>query len=342
MNDYYVVEGKIEMIQGAKTPAQHAPAVEAAVSEKPTTVCVRTSFIRAVGQALKCNYRLGDLLVKSHLINEGQLLHALALQKTTKEPLGKILVREGMISTVQLYRKLAEQWCLRVSAAGVALMVETMTPAAAHAAEEAEPVRLASAFSPAAVKPMGAAVQNNHLFGSTEIKSTNIAAFTKWTSVMKRFETQMQASTQAPRIQMWKNALANMKGKSAREQIEAVNTYMNNVQYIEDKKNYGKSDQWATPAEFLANGGDCEDFAIAKFASLRALGFSSDKMRIAIVQDKIKRIAHALLIVYTDEGAVVLDNQNKRVEFAENVTRYKPVFSISSSSWWLHRDAAGA
>lgn len=334
------------MFEGAKTLPAVAPetgltAASPEASKKPT---IRHSFIRAVGQALRCNYRLGDLLVRGGLINEGQLLQALSVQKETREPLGTILVRKGAISSVQLYRKLAEQWCLRVSAAGVALMVETMTPAAAMADDTvSNPVRLAAAFSPAAVKPL-AAPAPNALFGSTEIKSTNISAFTKWTSVMKRFEDQMKTSAaSAPRVQMWKNSLNQLKGKSAREQIEGVNNYINSVRYVEDKDNYGKSDQWATPTEFLAKGGDCEDFAIAKFASLRALGFTSDQMRIAIVQDKIKRIAHAILIVYTDDGGtLVLDNQNKQVADASAVTRYKPVFSISSSNWWLHRVPAGA
>jgi predicted transglutaminase-like cysteine proteinase len=326
------------MIQGAQDQSATSPAVTEA--QHSQTDC--PSFMRSVGQCLRGKYRLGDLLVKSHLITPKQLEHALETQRDTQEQLGAVLVREGAISPVQLYRKLAEQWCLRMSAAGVALMVETMTPAAAHADDSLNNVRLAAAFSPAAIKPQ-AALPGNHLFGSTEIKSTNISAFTKWTSVMKRFEDQMKGSaTSQPRMVTWKSALQTLKGKSVREQIDGVNSYINGVRYIEDNGNYGKSDYWATPAEFLARGGDCEDFAIAKYASLRALGFKSDQMRIAIVQDKIKRVAHAVLIVYTKEGTLVLDNQDKRVEFADSITRYKPVFSINSNSWWLHRAAAGA
>jgi predicted transglutaminase-like cysteine proteinase len=158
---------------------------------------------------------------------------------------------------------------------------------------------------------------------------------------MARFEKQMNEKADTPKAQMWKAQLSSLKGKSQREQVAAVNDMMNKITYIEDKNNYGTSDKWATPLEFLARGGDCEDFAIAKFAFLRALGFSTDAMRIVIVQDKVKRIAHAILVVQTDEGRFVLDNQNKRLETAENVNRYKPVFSINSKSWWLHRGAAG-
>jgi predicted transglutaminase-like cysteine proteinase len=96
-------------------------------------------------------------------------------------------------------------------------------------------------------------------------------------------------------------------------------------------------DYWATPIEFLTRGGDCEDYAIAKYASLRALGFSADQLRVAIVQDKIKNVPHAILIIYSDAGNFVLDNQNKQVEPIEAVNRYQPIFSINSTSWWLHR-----
>lgn len=303
---------------------------------------VRSGFIRAVGHAVR-GYRLGDLLVASHLITAAQLEKALARQSDTREPLGKILVCQGAISTVQLYRKLAEQWCLKASAAGLALLVETTIPATAHAEDMGEQnIRLASAFSPAAIRPAGDAARPN-LFGSREIKSNNISAFTKWKDVISRFEGQMARGKDSDaRVQAWQSHLQQLKSGSTRAKIDGVNNYINATRYIEDSANYGKSDYWATPVEFLSKGGDCEDYAVAKYASLRALGFSTDQLRIAIVQDKIKNIPHALLIVYTEEGTFVLDNQSQRVESAENVTRYKPVFSINSQNWWLHRVTAGA
>ena len=61
-----------------------------------------------------------------------------------------------------------------------------------------------------------------------------------------------------------------------------------------------------------------------------------------IVQDKVKNIPHAILLVYTAEGVYVLDNQDKRTLQSEKVTRYQPIFSINSANWWLHRGPAGA
>ena len=104
-----------------------------------------------------------------------------------------------------------------------------------------------------------------------------------------------------------------------------------------DNRNWGKSDYWETPVEFMTRGGDCEDFAIAKYISLRELGVSEDRMRLAIVQDTQKNIPHAVLALYTDDGGVViLDQQIKTVFDAGHQGRYRPIFSINRSAWWLY------
>ena len=278
--------------------------------------------------------KLGDLLLNSRLITREQLRLALRAQRDSGQRLGKVLIEQGSISASQLYAKLAEQWVLKVSTAGMALMMQVLTPSAARADDGG--VRLASAFTPGiahAIQPE----TSPSLFGSSEVRSTDISAFTKWTAVMARFDQQMRTEGSSNVVENWKAHLQALKGKSAREQIEGVNSYMNSIRYIEDIENYRKSDYWATPIEFLAHGGDCEDFAIAKYASLRALGFSSEQMRIAIVQDKIKNVPHAILIVFDQGQVYVLDNQDKRVENAENVNRYKPIFAINSNNWWLYK-----
>lgn len=336
-------------------------------TEKNTTPEERPSFLRNIGHRLHST-RLGDLLTISGLITTEQLNNALTIQRQTREPLGKILVREGSLSALQLYRKLTEQWCLKASAAGLTMMMQVMSPSSARADEPAiSRVQLAVMASPmqasanaaaraatiapaaapsfatptAAVRPQlqrGA----GGLFGSTEVKSSDISAFTKWTTVMARFEQQMGSQSATPRVQSWKASIKRLSGLSDAQKVAGVNDYVNKTTYIEDKQNYSKSDYWATPIEFFARGGDCEDFAIAKYASLRALGFRADQMRIAIVQDKIKNIPHAILIVYTDEGTFVLDNQDKRTRTASDVNRYKPIFSINSGAWWLHKDGGNA
>jgi len=295
---------------------------------------MKTSFFRAVVRSLG-SYKLGDLLVISGKISRSQLESALSEQKKTGEQLGKIMIRQGSVSAAHLYRKLAEQWCLKASAAGITMIMQGVTPSFAQAETLSPKFKMASATMHSSSYQ---AVRHPGLFGAKEVRSDDISAFKKWTDVMQRFEDQMTSSAaRAPRVMLWKAEIQRLKDKSPREQVEGVNAFLNAVPYVEDTDNYSKTDYWATPVEFLSRGGDCEDYAIAKYASLRALGFSAQQLRIAIVQDEIKDIPHAILIVYSDEGNFVLDNQDKKVESAALVTRYKPIFSINSSSWWLYK-----
>jgi predicted transglutaminase-like cysteine proteinase len=299
---------------------------------------VRGGFFHNMAHSLTIS-KLGDLLVASGVISAEQLTAALTEQAKNNEQIGKILIRQGAISAVHLYQKLAQQWCLKASAAGITLMMQTALPVPARADEIGNSAGVSAQFTLAAAPGAAAnAIRYPALFGTREVRSNDISAFKKWTEVMNRFEKQMRtASANTPRAQMWKEEMNRLKGLSQREQIEGVNAFFNQITYIEDIDNYGKTDKWATPFEFMERGGDCEDFSIAKYTSLRMLGFSTDQLRVAIVQDKIKDIPHAILIVYSDAGSYVLDNQDKQVETIAAVSRYQPIFSINTRSWWLHK-----
>ncbi|MDD9899674.1 MAG: transglutaminase-like cysteine peptidase [Alphaproteobacteria bacterium] len=305
---------------------------------------LKASFLRAVGNGLRC-HKLGSLLMAGGLITREELDTALAEHKDTGEPLGKVLIRRGAVSAVQIYRKLAEQWCLKASTAGVAMMMQVAAPNVAHADDSSLAPRFqvaaASVSTPSWMRPAQRekAPRYPQMMGTYEVRSSDLSAFTKWTSVISRFEEQMKTRSTTPRIMMWKSHLQSLRGSGARAQIEGVNDYINKVRYIEDRNNWKKSDYWATPVEFFSRGGDCEDFAIAKYASLRALGYSAEQMRVMIVQDKWKNQPHAVLVVYTDEGTFILDNQNKKVVYSDDVVRYQPIFSINSTHWWLHKSA---
>ncbi len=67
--------------------------------------------------------------------------------------------------------------------------------------------------------------------------------------------------------------------KSLHVKLERVNTYLNGIVGKYDAHSYGAEDYWASRGEFLAQGGgDCEDYAIAKYFTLKDLGFSSSDM----------------------------------------------------------------
>ena len=139
----------------------------------------------------------------------------------------------------------------------------------------------------------------------------------------------------------WQAAVESLRGKELMTQLRETNTLMNEKRYIADIENWTVPDYWATPFEFLRKaGGDCEDYAIAKYMILREVGISEDDMRIVVLKDIRRRIDHAVLVVYIDGTPFILDNRysNRRTHFHD----YQPVYSVNENGWWLHLPASGS
>lgn len=294
----------------------------------------RGGILRAIKAYFDHN-RLGDILVFTGRLSEAQLREALALQKLSGQALGQVLVRHGYIGRFDLYGALFTQRSVRGIAAIVTVCaaLSVLQPRSARADNG-----LSGSFQLAAARADIGTVQNYpHLFGSEEKQSSDTSAFTKWTAMFNRFEKDMNDGAHNSTMREWKQEMLSLRGLPLEEMANKVNAMMNDVRYVRDTRNYGRSDFWATPVEFMERGGDCEDYAIAKYVSLRALGVPESRMRIAIVHDREQNTPHAVLVVYTDSKALVLDNQNPRVKNASDIHHYKPIFSLNRSGWWLHK-----
>lgn len=278
--------------------------------------------------------RLGELLVIKGLISPLELKSALAYQKQTQAPLGQIFIDFGVITRTQLWSMLLKQSALRacatvVMSAAIITGLSTKSSKAEGVSSQNSALVLASTsdgLSKIASYPA--------LLGAGEKRSSNLKPFTKWTTVLGRFEGHMRANPDI--VKAMENRLSNFRGQSLKTMADNVNDMMNERPYISDKRNWGQTDYWATPVEFMKRGGDCEDFAIAKYTALRTLGVPEERLRLAIVQDTQKNIPHAVLVVYTEEGAYLLDNQIKTLVDAERSGRYVPIYSINRQAWWLH------
>lgn len=189
-------------------------------------------------------------------------------------------------------------------------------------------------------------------FNSVEVRSSNLKPFKKWRAALKRYAREKNSkknlSCASKRLDIcgygeWQKFLDGLKGKSKLSQIRAVNYRMNKAKYITDSSNWGRKDYWATPAEFMANFGDCEDYAIIKYLSLKRLGFTEEELRVVAVKDLNLKIGHAVLVVFWKDPktgkkrSLLLDNQIKKVVDSRAVRHYQPVFSINKDFWWRHR-----
>ncbi|HMH64677.1 MAG TPA: transglutaminase-like cysteine peptidase [Rhizomicrobium sp.] len=134
----------------------------------------------------------------------------------------------------------------------------------------------------------------------------------------------------------WLSFLAAQKDHTRLAQLEAVNQWANAKPYVEDWVNWHVADYWETPGEFIARGGDCEDFAIAKYFSLIRLGFSVQDLRIVVVSDARTHGFHAVLAARLDGTVWLLDNFLPAVVPMESQPQYSAVYSLNQQGWWMH------
>lgn len=173
------------------------------------------------------------------------------------------------------------------------------------------------------------------LFDYVEMPQSNLKAIQQWTRIRSRHAKEDVATPGSP-IQQWFQQLSKTQQLAPEKQLLAVNTFANKHPYILDMDNYGMEDYWAIIKEFLQNNGDCEDYAITKFYSLRKLGFDNDQLRIVILQDTNLNVAHAVLAVFSADDIVILDNQVTPILSHTAIKHYTPIYSINEKGWWLH------
>jgi predicted transglutaminase-like cysteine proteinase len=129
-------------------------------------------------------------------------------------------------------------------------------------------------------------------------------------------------------------SIARAAGASERRaQVEAVNREVNQaVRYVSDYQQHGVADLWSSPLETLSSGiGDCEDYAIAKFALLVAAGVPETDVKMMLVRDLAVRQDHAVLTVRIDGRWLVLDNRYSRLTETRDLPHFMPLFAIDHS-----------
>lgn len=142
------------------------------------------------------------------------------------------------------------------------------------------------------------------------------------------------------RLEAWKQFAGARKAAPVAELelLSMVNTRMNRVRFIEDIRHWGREDYWATPAETVASdGGDCEDYSIAKYFLLKELGVPIARLRLTYVNAVRLGQAHMVLAYYPrpDAEPLVLDNLDPAVRPASQRTDLVPVYSFNDEEVWI-------
>jgi predicted transglutaminase-like cysteine proteinase len=163
-------------------------------------------------------------------------------------------------------------------------------------------------------------------------------------ALMERLAATRYDARAAASVGAWRNMITEAGPLAETEQLARVNRFINNrARFEDDIVVWRQQDYWATPLELLARqAGDCEDFAIAKYASLRLLGIPAEKLRLVYVRARIGAAdsdiiqAHMVLSYYATPTAepLVLDNLIEEIRPASRRPDLLPVFSFNHAGLW--------
>ena len=134
---------------------------------------------------------------------------------------------------------------------------------------------------------------------------------------------------------------------SRKRQLQLVNRYINKRRYRRDRRELSLSvasegqamlrNHWTTLLDFMSRGGDCEDFAAAKYFLLRELGVPAEDMRILVTWEKKARDYHAVLAVRKEDGtAWLLETDDTIVRGSQR--RYRFIYALNEEGIWDHED----
>lgn len=140
------------------------------------------------------------------------------------------------------------------------------------------------------------------------------------------------------RVVSWQELIRTASGLSDLQKLQRVNHFFNALEFVNDVDHWGKKDYWATPLETLvSNGGDCEDFSIAKYFTLLEMGIPEKRMRLTYVKALKLNQAHMVLTYFPapDADPLVLDNLYQLIRPAAERDDLLPVYSFNGEGLWL-------
>jgi predicted transglutaminase-like cysteine proteinase len=167
-------------------------------------------------------------------------------------------------------------------------------------------------------------------------KKTSISTFDQ--ELLKRVKKKHGKSAVFRLKHLSKLVQEDTKDLDELEKLDYVNSFFNQIPYYTDLVHWKEQDYWATPFEKLTtNGGDCEDYAIAKYFTLSELGVSEKKLRMTYVKAIKWGEAHMVLTYFKTPKAIplVLDNINKKILPGTKREDLIPVYSFNGDGLWL-------
>lgn len=178
-------------------------------------------------------------------------------------------------------------------------------------------------------------------FGLFTFRAPEGVLWRKWRALKGEFDTEMRTvaacrsdpAACTPAATRFVALIAEAKTHDGRARLETVNRLVNRaILYTSDLAQYGVLDVWSAPLASLRSGrGDCEDYAIAKYALLRETGIAEQDLRILLVRDRSVREDHAVLAVRDRDSWVILDNRRSALATDGEAGYLTPMYALNAN-----------
>jgi predicted transglutaminase-like cysteine proteinase len=197
--------------------------------------------------------------------------------------------------------------------------------------------------------PAAAIQQSAEPFGLAASSLSGGGLYDKWLGVQHRLDDEMVqlALCEGDRDGCVSQAALKFldivdaaRSREGRARLGEINRAINlAIRPISDIAQHGQIDVWTSPLATLARGGgDCEDYAIAKFVALRRAGLAPDDLRIVVLRDTIRSEDHAVAAVRLDERWLMLDNRRMAMVADADVRNLRPTFVIGQHGVMRYAD----
>ena len=205
------------------------------------------------------------------------------------------------------------------------------------ALDQAEP----SVGSPAVVGP---AIQTPVLaepFGLDTVPVANGEVLTKWNGVEADIRAEKNilelcrsSAERCPAAaRSFLAIVAQGRAHTGLARIGIINRAINlAIRPMSDLAQWGVLDRWSAPLETLTTGGgDCEDYAIAKYVALIEAGVAAEDVRLVIVHDLAVGENHAVVATRLNGDWIILDNRWLTLVKDREMPRMVPLFALDQT-----------
>ncbi len=119
--------------------------------------------------------------------------------------------------------------------------------------------------------------------------------------------------------------------RTGRDRLDLVNRMVNAaIRYTSDVVQHGVVDRWSSPlVSFASERGDCEDYAIVKYFTLRSAGMAARDLRILLVRDLVTQEYHAVVAARDDGQWLMLDNRRMSLLDSDDTRQLQLLFAIN-------------